>query len=74
MKQRLLFGYYLRIKGATGVAEVVGAAENKTGEDLLFFYALQSQLQVLSGARIICLHIVAEQAQHFHGVLQHTNR
>lgn len=61
---------YLRIEGAPGVAEVVGAAEDEAGQDLLLLDALQPQLQVLSGSGVVRLHVVAEQAQNLHRVLQ----
>lgn len=56
------------------MAEVVGAAEDKTREDFFLLNALQPQLQILPGTRVLRLHVVAQQAQHLHCVLQHTQK
>lgn len=64
--------HYLCVKGATGVAEVVRATEDKTREDFFLLDALQPQLQILPRTCIVCLHVIAQQAQNLHSVLQHT--
>lgn len=62
-------GFHLCVKGAAGVAQVVRAAENEARQDLLFLNALQPQLQIFPWTRIICLHVIAQQAQYLHCVL-----
>lgn len=52
------------------MAEVLSVTEDEAWQDLLLLYALQSQLQVLSRRSIVCLHIITQQAQHLHCVLQ----
>lgn len=63
-------GGYLCVKGATWVAEVVGAAEDEPRKDFFFLDAFQSQLQILSRASVVRLHVVTQQAQNLHRVLQ----
>lgn len=62
--------HYLCIKGATWVAEVVGAAEDEPGKDFFLLNAFQPQLQILSGTSVVSLHVVTQQAQNLHRVLQ----
>lgn len=61
---------YLCVKGATWVAEVVGAAEDKPRKNFFLLDAFQPQLEILSRTSVIRLHIVAQQAQNLHRVLQ----
>ena len=62
---------HLCVKGASSVTEVLSVAEEEAGQDLLLLNALQPQLQVLPGSSIICLHVVTQDAQHLHRVLEH---
>lgn len=55
------------------MAEVVRATEDKTRKDFFLLYALQPQLQVLPRTCVVRLHIVTQQAQNLHRVLQHTH-
>lgn len=68
-----LVSMYLCVKGAPGVADVVGATEDKTREDFFLLDALQPQLQILPGTCIVRLHVVTQQAQYLHCVLQNTH-
>lgn len=65
--------HYLCVEGAARVAEVVRATEDKPREDLFLLDAFKPQLQVLPRSRVVCLHIVAQQAQDLHRVLQHSD-
>lgn len=64
---------YLRVEGAPGVAQVVGAAQDEAREDFFLLDALQPQLEVLPGTRVVSLHVVAQQAQNLHRVLQRSH-
>lgn len=66
-----LFDADLGIKGASRMAQIVRAAQDKPRENLFFLYSFQPQLQVLPRRRIVRLHVVTEKAQYLHGVLQH---
>ena len=60
----------LSIKGAAWMTEVLSVAQNKARKDLLLLNSLQPQFEVFTRPSIIRLHIIWQETQHLHHMLQ----